>query len=71
VTLIWLYFNHILNNFIVIHFVLLFVFTYTFVIVLIKFVVLISENGVLEVSTFEEEHGEETIPMVSTSALGK
>jgi hypothetical protein len=36
---IWLYFDHILNNFVVIHFVLLFVFTYTFIIVLIKFVV--------------------------------
>jgi hypothetical protein len=70
-TVIWLYFNHILNNFVVIHFVLLFFFTYTFMIVLIKFVVSMEENVVLEGHTVEEEHGGGTIPTVSTSALGK
>jgi hypothetical protein len=55
-TVIWLYFNHILNNFVVIHFVLLFFFTYTFMIVLINFVVSMEENVVLEAHTVEEEH---------------
>jgi hypothetical protein len=68
---IWLYFNHMLNNFVVIHFVLLFFFTYTFMIVLIKIVVSMAENIVLEGHIVEEEHAGETIPMVSTSALGK
>jgi hypothetical protein len=40
-------------------------------IVLIKFVVSMEENVVLEGHTVEEEHAGETIPMVSTSALGK
>jgi hypothetical protein len=40
-------------------------------IVLIKFVVSMEENVVLEAHTFEEEHVGETIPMVLTSALGK
>jgi hypothetical protein len=61
---IWLYFNHILNNFVVI-------LTYTFMIAIIKFVVSMAENVVLEASTVEEEHVEETISMVSTSAPGK
>jgi hypothetical protein len=69
-TVIWLYFNHILNNFVVIHFVLTFFFTYTFMIVLINFVVSMVENGVLEARTFEEEQVGATIPMVSTNALG-
>jgi hypothetical protein len=69
-TVIWLYFNHILNNFVVIHFVLLFFFTYTFMIVLINFVVSMETNVILEDHTVEEEHMGETIPMVSTSALG-
>jgi hypothetical protein len=68
---IWLYFNHILNNFIVIHFVLLFFFTYTFMIVLINFLVSMAENVVLEARTVEEEYTGETVPMVLTSALGK
>jgi hypothetical protein len=68
---IWVYFNHILNNFVVIHFVLLFFFTYTFIIVIIKFVVSMAENVVLEARTVEEEHAGETIPMVLTSAPGK
>jgi len=68
---IWLYFNHILNNFIVIHFVLLFFCTYTFMIVLIKFVVSMTKNVVLEGHTVEEEHAGATIPTVSTNALGK
>jgi hypothetical protein len=68
---IWVYFNHILNNFVVIHFVLLFFFTYTFMIVIIKFVVSMVENVVLEARTVEEEHAGETIPMVLTSAPGK
>jgi hypothetical protein len=61
---IWLYFNHILNNFVVI-------LTYTFMIVIIKFVVSMAENVVLEARTVEEEHAGETIPTVSTSASGK
>ena len=61
---IWLYFNHILNNFVVI-------LTYTFMIAIIKFVVSMAENVVLEVSTIEEEHVEAAISTVSTSALGK
>jgi len=61
---IWLYFNHILNNFVVI-------LTYTFMIVIIKFVVSMAENVVLEARTVEEEHAGETISMVSTSAPGK
>jgi hypothetical protein len=71
ITIIWLYFNHILNNFVVIHFVFLFFFTYTFMIVHINFVVSMTENVLLEAHTFEEDHVGETIPMVSTSALGK
>jgi hypothetical protein len=70
-TIIWLYFNHILNNFVVIRFVLLFFLTYTFMIFLIKFVVSMAENIVLEVHTVEEEHAGATIPMVTTIALGK
>ena len=61
---IWLHFNHILNNFVVI-------LTYTFMIVIIKFVVSMAENVVLEARTVEEEHAGETIPTVSASALGK
>jgi hypothetical protein len=68
---IWLYFNHILNNFVVIHFVLITFFTYTFMIVLIKFVVSMTNNVVLEGHTIEEKHMGETIPTVPTSALGK
>ena len=68
---IWLYFNNIFNNFVVIHFVLLFFFTYTFMIVLIKFVVSMAENFVLEACTGEDEHAGATIPTVLTSALGK
>jgi hypothetical protein len=67
---IWLYFNHILNNFVVIHFLLLFFFTYTFMIVLIKFLVSMEDNVILEGHTVEEEHAGETIPTVPTSALG-
>jgi hypothetical protein len=66
---IWLYFNHILNNFVVIHFVV--ILTYTFMIVIIKFVVSMAENVVLEARTVEEEHAGATIPTVSTSAPGK
>jgi hypothetical protein len=40
-------------------------------IVLIKFVVSKEENVLLEACAIEEEHMGETIPMVSTSALGK
>jgi hypothetical protein len=61
---IWLYFNHILNNFVVI-------LTYTFMISIIKFVVSMEENVVFEDRTVEEEHVGETILTVSTSALGK
>ena len=68
---IWLYFNHILNNFVVIHFVLLFFFTYTFMIVFMMFVVSMVENVVLEACKIEEEHTGATIPMVPTSALCK
>jgi hypothetical protein len=68
---IWLYFNHILNNFVVIHFVLLFFFTYTFMIVRINFVVSMVENVVLEARIVEEEHTGATIPTVPTDALGK
>jgi hypothetical protein len=68
---IWLYSNHIFNNSVVIHFVLLIFFTYTFMIVLIKFVVSMAENVVFEGHTVEEDHAGETIPAVSTSALGK
>ena len=59
-----MYFNHILNNFVVI-------LTYTFMIVIIKFVVSMAENVVLEARTVEEEHAGATIPMVLTSAPGK
>ena len=55
--IIWLYFNHILDNFVVIHFVLLFFFTYTFMIVRINFVVSMEENVVLEAHTVEEMRG--------------
>jgi hypothetical protein len=68
---IWLYFNHILNNSVVIHFVLPFFFSYTFIIVFIKYVVSMAENVVLEAHIVEEEHVGTTIPMVATSALGK
>jgi Na+/citrate or Na+/malate symporter len=61
---IWLYFNHILNNFVVI-------LTYTFMIAIIKFVVSMAENVVLEARTVEEEHVEATISTVSTSTPGK
>ena len=61
---IWLYFNHILNNFVVI-------LTYTFMIAIIKFVVSMVENVVLEARTVEEEHMGATISTVSTSAPGK
>jgi hypothetical protein len=61
---IWLYFNHILNNFVVI-------LTYTFMIAIIKFVVSMVENVVLEARTVEEEHVGETISTVSTNAPGK
>jgi hypothetical protein len=40
-------------------------------IVLIKFVVSMVENVVLEARTVEEEYTGETVPMVLTSALGK
>ena len=40
-------------------------------IVLIKFVVSMAENVVLEARIVEEEHTGETIPIVLTSALGK
>jgi hypothetical protein len=40
-------------------------------IVLIKFVVSMEENVVLESHTVEEEHAEATIPTVSTYALRK
>jgi hypothetical protein len=71
IMVIWLYFNHILNNFAVIHFVLLFFFTYTFMIVIINFVVSMVENVVLEACTVEEEHIGATIPTVLTSAPTK
>ena len=61
---IWMYFNHILNNFVVI-------LTYTFMIVIIKFVVSMAENVVLEARTVEEEHAGATISTVSTSAPSK
>jgi hypothetical protein len=61
---IWLYFNHILNNFVVI-------LTYTFMIAIIKFVVSMAENVVLEARTVEEDHVGATISMVSTCAPGK
>ena len=61
---IWVYFNHILNNFVVI-------LTYTFMIFIIKFVVSMAENVVLEARTVEEEHVGATISTVSTSAPGK
>jgi hypothetical protein len=61
---IWLYFNHILNNFVVI-------LTYTFMISIIKFVVSMAENVVLEAHIIEEEHVGATISMVLTSAPGK
>ena len=61
---IWLYFNHILNNFVVI-------LTYTFMIAIIKFVVSMAENVVLEGHTIEKDHMVATILMVSTNALGK
>jgi hypothetical protein len=68
---IWLYINHILNNFVVINFVLLIFFTYTFMIcILINFVVSMVENVLLEAPTPEEEY-RESIPTVSTSAPGK
>jgi hypothetical protein len=60
-----------LNNFIVIYFVLLIFFTYKFIIVHIKFVVSMAKNVVIESHTVEEEHVGETIPTVLTSALGK
>jgi hypothetical protein len=53
------------------HFVLLFFLTYTFMIVLIKFVVSMEENVVLEGHIFEEEHEGETIRTVPTNARGK
>jgi hypothetical protein len=68
---IWMYFNHILNNFVAMHYVLPFFFTYTFMIVLINFVISMEENFVLDAHTIEEDHAEETIPIVSMSALGK
>jgi hypothetical protein len=40
-------------------------------IAIIKFVVSMAENVVLEARTVEEEHVEETISTVSTSAPGK
>jgi hypothetical protein len=40
-------------------------------IVIIKFVVSMAKNVVLEARTVEEEHAGETIPTVSTSAPGK
>jgi hypothetical protein len=40
-------------------------------IVLIKFVVSMEENVVLESRTVEEEHVGATIPTLSTNALGK
>ena len=40
-------------------------------IVLIKFVVSMENNVVLEGHTFEEEHAGETIPTMPTNALGK
>jgi hypothetical protein len=61
---IWKKFNHILNNFVVI-------LTYTFMIAIIKFVVLMAENVVLEARIVEEEHVGATISTVSTNAPGK
>jgi hypothetical protein len=61
---IWLYFKHILNNFLVI-------LTYTFMIAIIKFVVSMAENVLLEACIVEEEHVGATISTVSTSAPGK
>ena len=69
--IIWLHFNHIFNNFIVVHFELLLFFTYTFMIVLIKFMVSMEDNVLLDVHTIEEENAGESIPMVLTSTLGK